>query len=208
MGYQLNTAFSTTELQTNRGDPYTPMLCFLFSNTYPSVSAFSIWQWNDSSTATTDGTTILASTTGDPSTGRWFLIDRPHIVPDWLAVSGTDQYIANKPSVGKAVVGTTVKTGVFPVIKSQVVSSSTAVFYLTSDGTSTGTALFSEVYMDSVQVSVNDSSTLFTSSVALTNGTKTLTVTLTKIGVVNLVTGAVGTVAANGATVSLTVFGA
>lgn len=104
--------------------------------------------------------------------------------------------------------GITQKTSVFPIFKSAVVSSGVAVFHLTNDGTSTGTALFPNgVIQDSVNTIVNDNGIPHQMSWAFSNSSKTITVTVNKLGLANLITGVLGQVAANGSTVKLSVFG-
>lgn len=105
--------------------------------------------------------------------------------------------------------GTTQKTGCFPVFKSATVASGVAVFHLTTDGTSGGTALFPNgVDQDSVQLSFNDSGASYQPGWAWSNSNKTLTVTLNKLGTANILTGILGqTAAPNGFVVKLTAFG-
>lgn len=118
-----------------------------------------------------------------------------------------DGSLATFPMVGKAVVGTTEKSGTFRTYKSATVSSGTAVFHLTSDGTSTGTALYTEVFQDSVQLIVNDSAASYQMSWAWSNSDKTLTVTTNKLTTANILTGVLGQGQGNGAVVRLTVEG-
>lgn len=110
-------------------------------------------------------------------------------------------------ATAKAVVGTTVKTSVFRTYKSVTVASGTAIFYLTDDGTSTGNALYTEVFTDSVQVIVSDATASYQMSWAFTNSNKTLTVTTNKLTTANILTGLLGQAQANGAVVKLVVEG-
>lgn len=108
---------------------------------------------------------------------------------------------------GKAVVGTAVKTNSFRTYKNATVSGGTAVFHLTADGTSTGTALYAEVFTDSVQLIVNDASASYQMAWAFSNGNRTLTVTANRLTTANLLTGVLGQTQANGAVVRLSVEG-
>lgn len=143
---------------------------------------------------------------------------------DWNATSGLGQ-ILNKPSLfngsysslsgapsipsaQKALEGTSVRSPSFPIFKSSTVASGAAVFQLTSDGTSTGTALFpTGVIIDSVNVSVNDATAAYQMSWAFTNSNKTLTVTANKLTTSNILTGVLGQASANAAIVKLAVWG-
>lgn len=121
--------------------------------------------------------------------------------------SGAYSSLSGAPNVGRAVLETTEKTLSFHVYKSVAVASGVAVFNLTADGLSTGTALFSEPYTDSVQVSVNDALASYQFSWAFSNSNKTLTVTTNKLTTSNILTGILGQSAANGAVVKLAVEG-
>lgn len=121
--------------------------------------------------------------------------------------NGAYSSLSGAPNVGRAVLETTEKTLSFRVYKSVTVASGVAVFNLTADGLSTGTALFSEPYTDSVQVSVNDALASYQFSWAFSNSNKTLTVTTNKLTTSNILTGILGQSAANGAVVKLAVEG-
>lgn len=126
---------------------------------------------------------------------------------DWSASSGVAQ-ILNKPTIGKAVVGTTVKSDSFRVYQNATVASGVAVFQLTADGTAGGAALFAnEVYTDSVQVIVSDALASYQMSWAFSNSNKTLTVTCNKYTTASLLTGVLGQSPANGTVVRLCVEG-
>lgn len=104
--------------------------------------------------------------------------------------------------------GTTNRTNAFPVFKSATVSSGTAVFNLTTDGTSGGTALFPNgVIADSVSPSVSDATASYQMAWVFTNANKTLTVTANKLTTANILTGLLGQAAANAAVVKLSVWG-
>lgn len=111
--------------------------------------------------------------------------------------------VINVPNYGlaapqTAIVGVTPKTGSYRLYQSfTVTTAGTAVFQLTADGTSTGTALFpTEVFTDSVQPIVNDATSSYQFSWALTNSNKTLTVTINKLTTANILTGILGQAAA------------
>lgn len=108
----------------------------------------------------------------------------------------------------RAYEGTTLRSNSFPIFKTATVASGVAVFYLTTDGTSSGTALFSNgIIQSSIQLIVNDASASYQYGWALTNGNKTLTVTTNKLSTANILTGVLGQSAANGSVVNLTVYG-
>lgn len=111
--------------------------------------------------------------------------------------------VINVPNYGlaapqTAIVGVTPKTGSYRLYQSfTVTTAGTAVFQLTADGTSTGTALFpTEVFTDSVQPIVNDATSSYQFAWALTNSNKTLTVTINKLSTANILTGVLGQAAA------------
>lgn len=125
-----------------------------------------------------------------------------------VATTGSYSDLFNKPTLGIAYEGTTQRTNSFPIFKSVSVSSGVAVFQLTSDGTSSGAALFPNgVIVDSVNVSVNDATAAYQMSWVFTNSNKTLTITANKLTTSNILTGILGQTAANSATVKLSVWG-
>lgn len=133
------------------------------------------------------------------------------IQPDWnqTNVSALD-YIKNKPSTTtlKAYDGTTLRNGAFPIFKSATVSSGVAIFHLTSDGTSSGTALFPNgPIADSVNAFVSDATASYQMSYAFSNSNKTLTVTANKLTTANILTGILGQTSANSSLVRLSVWG-
>lgn len=137
------------------------------------------------------------------------LLDRVNHTGTQLSSTISDFNSAVDARGGKAVSGTTTKSGYFPVVKSGTISSGTVAFHFTSDGTSGGTALFATgPDQDSVQLSFNDSAASYQPSWAWSNSNKTLTVTLNKLGTANILTGILGQVAApNGFVVKVIVFG-
>lgn len=127
----------------------------------------------------------------------------------WTTITSTPTTISGYgiTDASKAVVGTTVKYNSFRIYKSATVSSGVAVFHLTDDGTSTGNALYSEVFQDSVQPIVSDATASYQFSWAFSNSNKTLTVTANKLTTANILTGILGQAQANGAVVKLIVEG-
>lgn len=110
-------------------------------------------------------------------------------------------------TIQKAYEGTTLRAA-YPVFKSATVSGGTAVFQLTADGLSTGTALFPNgMIADSVNATVNDATASYQMSWAFTNSNKTLTVTANKLSTANILTGVLGQAAANAAIVKLSIWG-
>lgn len=99
--------------------------------------------------------------------------------------------------------GATQKSNVKVIEKHATVSSGTAVFYLTSDETISGSGLCTNIYDDSVNLFVNDATASYQMSYVVTNSNKTLTVTANKLGTANILTGILGQVAANTAVVRL-----
>jgi hypothetical protein len=109
---------------------------------------------------------------------------------------------------GKSFQGTTQRNGAFPIFKSVTVSSGTAVFHLTSDGTSGGAALFPNgPITESVNAFVSDATASYQMSYAWSNSNKTLTVTANKLTTSNIITGILGQAQANGSTVFVQVWG-
>lgn len=127
-----------------------------------------------------------------------------------VATSGSYNDLANKPSIPtvQAYEGTTQRLNSFPIFKSVTVASGVAIFNLTNDGTSTGTALFPNgVITDSVNVTVSDATASYQMSWAFSNSNKTLTVTANKLTTANILTGILGQSSANGAVVKLQAWG-
>lgn len=125
-----------------------------------------------------------------------------------VATSGSYSDLSNKPVLGTAYEGTTTRVNAFPLFKSATVGATTAVFNLTTDGTSGGTAIFPNgVIQDSVQLIVSDATASYQMSYAFSNVNKTLTVTANKLTTANILTGVLGQASAAGAVVKLTVYG-
>lgn len=105
--------------------------------------------------------------------------------------------------------GTTLRSSAIGIFKTATISSGTAVFYLTADGTSTGTALFPNGYIaGSVNLFVSDASNSYQILSTLSNSNKTLTATVNKYGTANLLSGILGqVVATNGTAVNLQIWG-
>lgn len=102
--------------------------------------------------------------------------------------------------------GTTAKNGVFPVVKTANVASGSAVFHLTNDGLSTGSALCGEVLTDSVVLSVNDATASYQIGWTFSNLNKTLTAVINKLTTANILTGLLGQASApNGTPAKLSV---
>lgn len=100
--------------------------------------------------------------------------------------------------------GITQKLGCFPVFKSSTTSSGSVTFHLTTDGTSGGDALFPNgADPNSFNFYANDSTNIYTYSVALSNGNKTATVT---VKILNLLALGLSN-PANGTTVYLSAWG-
>lgn len=139
-------------------------------------------------------------------------IPAAQIQSDWnQTTSGSVDFVKNKPTIPvaqQAYEGTTLRATSFPVIKSATVSSGVAVFNLTADGTSGGTALFPNgVISDSINLYVNDSTAAYQMAFAFSNSNKTVTVTANKLTTANILSGILGQAAANGAVVKLQIWG-
>lgn len=113
--------------------------------------------------------------------------------------------LAKKPTV---YFGSTLKSNAVMWTGSATVSSGVAVVYLTTDGTSTGTAVFPNgPNLDSINAFVSDSSASYQMAYALTNSNKTLTITANKLTTANILTGILGQASANSAVIRLTIWG-
>lgn len=123
-------------------------------------------------------------------------------IQGFVGVSGSD-------ATSKACEGIHFRSAAFSIYKTATVSSGTAVFHLTADGLSTGSALFpTAVIVDSVNVTISDSGISYQLAWVFSNGNKTITVTANKITTVSLITGILGqNSAANGIVVKLSVWG-
>lgn len=88
------------------------------------------------------------------------------------------------------------------------VSGGVAAFNMTLDGTSGGTAIFNNVYQESIGLSINDALAAYQMSWSLSANNKVLTVTVNKLTTANILTGILGQSAApNGTVVRLTILG-
>lgn len=98
--------------------------------------------------------------------------------------------------------GTTIRADAFMVFKTATVSSGSAVFNITTDGTSGGTAICSNgIIKPSVNIFVSDSAATYQPAVTWSNSDKTVTVAMNKTAIaLGLFT---TQAAANGATVNL-----
>lgn len=124
-----------------------------------------------------------------------------------VATTGAYSDLSGKPTLGIAYEGTTQRTNAFPIFKSTTVSSGTAVFNLTSDGTSGGTNLCPNgVIQDSVNAFVSDAAASYQMAYAFSNSNKTVTVTTNKLTTANILTGILGQSAGNGSVVKLSVY--
>lgn len=157
-------------------------------------------------TSSVSGLSTVA-TTGNYSD----LLGTPSVVAqiqsDWGQSSTTaTDFIKNKPIVGLSYEGTSQRTGTFAIFKSATVSSGVAVFHLTADGTSGGSALFPNgIISSSINITVNDSGATYQTSYAFSNSNKTLTVTANKTAItLGLFT---SQVQANGASINLSISG-
>lgn len=139
-------------------------------------------------------------------------IPAAQIQSDWNQSSTSSiDFVKNKPSIPipqQAYEGTTLRSGAFPIIKSATVASGVAIFNLTADGTSGGTALFTNgIILDSINLYVNDATAAYQMSVVFSNSNKTITVTANKLTTANILTGILGQASANGAVVKLQIWG-
>lgn len=127
-----------------------------------------------------------------------------------VATTGAYSDLSGKPTIPtiQAYEGTTQRLNAFAFFSHATVASGVAVFNLTVDGTSGGTALFlNGVIQDSVNVFVSDATASYQMSNAWSNSNKTLTVTTNKLTTANILTGILGQSSANGAVVKLQVWG-
>lgn len=123
---------------------------------------------------------------------------------DWNSNSGISQ-ILNKPTLPKSYNGTTLRSSSVEYTNSGTFSSGSLVFNMTSDGTSSGTALF-PTGVDAVNITVNSSgSAVYSTGYVLSNSNKTITLSGMQISsVIGLLT--LATVA-NGVAVNVWVKG-
>lgn len=119
-------------------------------------------------------------------------------------LSTVEAVTANVP---KAYEGTSLRSNPFPIFKSATVSAGTAVFNLTTDGTSGAAALCTNgVIQDSVAVGVSDAAASYQMAWVFSNSNKTVTITTNKLTTANILTGILGQSAGNGSVVKLQVW--
>lgn len=155
------------------------------------------------SLATVATTGVYADLSGKPT------IPSAQIQSDWAQTSTTSaDFIKTKPNIDVCYEGATLRVNCSPIFKSATVASGVAVFNLTTDGTSGGTAIFPNgVVIDSANPIVSDSLASYQMSWAFSNSNKTVTVTANKLTTSNILTGILGQAAANGSVVKMTVWG-
>lgn len=182
----------------------------------PSIPAAQVQvDWSQVSSGSIDFIKNKPSLSTVATTGAYTdLSGKPSLAT--VATTGAYSDLTGSPNIPvvQAYNNATQRLGAFPIFASSTVATGVAVFYLTTDGTSTGTAIFpNSVITDSVNVTPNDSTALYGLSWAFTNSNKTLTVTVNKsssTGVISLLgLNLLGSpiAAANGTTVKLQVWG-
>lgn len=128
------------------------------------------------------------------------------IVNDETTATALATTVAKKPNI---FVGAAQKTASKAVFKTfTITTAGTATFQLTDDNTSTGNALFANVYDESINLSVNDATASYQMGWSLSVNKKTLTVTINKLTTANILTGILGQATApTGTVVRLQVWG-
>lgn len=131
---------------------------------------------------------------------------------DWGQTDTTQSnFINNKPSISGATgiyFASVLQSAPKMYSSSATVASGVAVFQLTANGLSTGTALFpTGPQTSTLNTFVNDATASYQMSAAWSNSNKTLTITCNKLTTANILTGLLGQAAANGAVVNVTVLG-
>lgn len=125
----------------------------------------------------------------------------------FMSATMASKLTALNASTSIAYEGTTQRVNSFPIFKSATVASGVAVFNLTADGTSGGTALCTNgVIQDSVNAVANDATASYQWSYAFSNSNKTVTITVNKLTTANILTGLLGQSAANGAVIKMSVY--
>lgn len=165
----------------------------------------------DQNSSAPDNYPLVIQPTLQTGNGRWIRFQPLQIQADWSAVSGQG-VIANKPNLlQQAYEGINKRGSAFPIFKNATVGAVTAgvaIFNLTDDGISTGTALFPNgVIADSINLFVSDAAASYQMSYAFSNSSKTITVTANKLTTANILTGILGQAAATGAIVKLQIWG-
>lgn len=175
------------------------------------------YQYNSSSTATDDGVNVITPTAQIGNPGRYLKTKLSYndlanmLSLASVAASGAYSDLSGKPSIPgaqQAYEGTTQRLTAYPIFLSATVSSGTAVFQLTADGLSSGTAIFPNgVIQSSINLYVNDATASYQMSMAFSNSNKTITVTANKLTTANILSGVLGQAAANGAVIKLQIWG-
>lgn len=125
-----------------------------------------------------------------------------------LAESDITNLVTDLAKIPKIYFGTALQSSPKLYTNSATVASGVAVFQLTNDGTSTGTALFpGGPQTSSLNAFVSDATASYQVSAVWSNSNKTLTITCNKLTTANILTGILGQSQANGVVVNLTVFG-
>lgn len=100
MSYSLISLENLAELKNRRGNSTNTTMATILGLTYPMVEAFSVYVWDNNSTASCDDDEIVCPVLL-PASGRWYKVDLdqlPQINSDWSATSGVTQ-ILNKPTL-------------------------------------------------------------------------------------------------------------
>lgn len=127
------------------------------------------------------------------------------IQSDWSQTNNSSlDFIKNKNQVWKMGIR---KYSAIQYISSAIVTTGSVTFYLTDDGTSAGNAVFTNIYKESANFWVEDSTNQYQySSFTIASNKKSITITVGRLGTVLL--GILQFVtAANGVTVYLTIMG-
>lgn len=101
MAYSIIALENLTELKNRRGNSTNTTMATLMGLNYPIDEAFSVWAWDNLSTATPDDIEIVQPLIGGIPTGRWFKVDLdqiPQVNTDWNSTSGVTQLL-NKPNL-------------------------------------------------------------------------------------------------------------
>lgn len=110
------------------------------------------------------------------------LLGAPVLAP--VAISDAYSDLSGKPTIVTYCYDVTTKrTNCFPYFSSASVSSGTAVFNLTVDGTAGGASIFPNgIIAGSVNVFCNDAAVPYSTGIVLSNANKTVTATVNKAG--------------------------
>jgi hypothetical protein len=185
--------------------------CALMGETARNDTPIRYYQYYGSSTAADDGENVLKPTSVSGA-GRWIKQAYQEKQPDYTEATTTAlDYILHKPTIPsaqQAYEGLTLRSPAFPVILSATVASGVAVFNLTTNGLSGGTAIFpTGIIQDSLQLNVNDATAAYQMAYAFSNANKTVTITANKLTTSNILTGVLGQASANGAVVKMQIWG-